>query len=144
MRSLAKFRRRSPLSRLGLFADCSAADVARAGALLTPLRVPAGTVLLREGRPGRQFLIIEDGSAAVTRTVDGVRTTVATLGPGDFAGELSLLSPGLATATVTALSDVTLYAGNPAEFAGLLEVAPTVAERIRAAADARSAANAAG
>lgn len=140
--SLAKFRRPNPLSRLGLFAECSTGDVVRAAALLTAVTVPAGTVLLREGRPGRQFLLIEEGSATVTRTVDGAPSTVATLGPGDFAGELSLLSPGLASATVIAISPVTLYAGNPAEFASLLDVAPTVAERIRAAAETRTAANA--
>ena len=142
MRSLLKFRRSEPLSRIGLFAGCSTADLVRASGLLTSVTVPTGTVLLPEGRPGRQFVLIEEGTAAVTRTVDGVATTVATLGPGDFAGELSLLSSGLTSATVTATSPVTLYAGNAAEFASLLELAPTVAARIRAAAEARTVANA--
>jgi CRP-like cAMP-binding protein len=130
-------RRREPLAQLELFADCTPAQLSDARGLLTLLTVDAGTVLMREGGLGLEFMVIADGEAAVT--IDGRQ--VATLGRGDFAGEMSLLGSTRRSATVTALTPLTLYVANPAEFRGLLDVAPTVAERIVRTADARRATN---
>ena len=54
--------------------------------------------VLHEHRSGLEFFFILDGSASVE--VDG--TTIATLGPGDFFGEVSALDGGPRTATVRA------------------------------------------
>ena len=130
-------RHREPLGQLDLFADCTPAQLAEARRLLTLLTVEAGTVLMREGGLGLEFMVIADGEAAVS--IDGDQ--VATLGRGDFAGEMSLLGSTRRSATVTALTPLTLYVANPAEFRGLLDVAPAVAERIVRTADARRETN---
>jgi voltage-gated potassium channel len=126
-----------PLARFELFAGCTPAQLAAARRLLTLLTVDAGTVLMREGGRGMEFLLIAGGEAAVT--IGGHH--VATLGPGDFAGEMSLLGNTRRSATVTAQTPLTVYVANPAEFTALLEVAPSVAERIAETATARRAAN---
>ncbi|MCW2713922.1 MAG: transporter ATP-binding protein [Frankiales bacterium] len=124
-------RYRHPLGRLPLLDGASDAVVQQLASLMTSVRVPAGEVLVRQGAHNRQFLLVEEGEILVER--DGVQ--VARLGRGDFVGEISLLGDGIATATVTAATDVVLYASSTAEFAGLLHstvgdtITHTAAER---------------
>jgi MFS family permease len=77
--------------------------VARA---LEPLRVPAGTVVIRMGDEGDRFYAIADGEAEVTRH----GAVLARLGRGDGFGEIALLEEVPRTATVTAATDLLLYA----------------------------------
>ncbi|GAC1312883.1 MAG: hypothetical protein NVSMB12_03760 [Acidimicrobiales bacterium] len=125
------------LADLDLFSECSARDLRRIGSLLTGLQVPAGSVLINEGSIGLEFLVIVSGQAAVT--VDG--RPVATLGAGDFIGEMALLNRVPRSATVRAITPLTFYVSNTAEFATLLEIAPGVRAKIHAAAERRSQAN---
>lgn len=73
---------------------------------LTPFRVPAGGVVIREGEPGDRFYVVREGTLAVAKR--GAK--VAELGPGDFFGEIALLRDVPRTATVTALGHVDLLA----------------------------------
>lgn len=64
--------------------------------------VGAGEVLMRQGEPGDEFILVADGGAEVT--IDG--TCVSSIRSGGFCGELALLphisrSDGLRRATVT-------------------------------------------
>ena len=108
-------------------------DVQRLRSLLTGVSVEAGTVLVREGEIGHDFLIIESGTAMVER--DGL--VVAEIGPGDFQGEISLLDGGVRTATVTATSPMTLLVATHGEFNSLLDRAPMVARQMLPALVAR-------
>jgi CRP-like cAMP-binding protein len=63
-------------------------------------------VIVRQGEPGDRFYVIESGEVDVT--ADG--TLVRTLGAGDCFGEIALLHDVPRTATVTARTDVQLYA----------------------------------
>ena len=74
---------RSPLAQLPLLADAPDAVLARLETLMTPVRVRAGEVLVREGARNRQFVLLQEGTLRVTR--DGRQ--VAELGAGDFVGE---------------------------------------------------------
>ena len=127
-------RTRSALRRLPLLADLPPAAVQRVEGLMTSVRVPAGEVLVRQGARNRQFVLVEQGTVQVTR--DGQE--VAQLGPGEFAGELSLLGDGTATATVTTLTDVVARISSRAEFDALLHSA--LGGRIQAAATDRQVA----
>jgi CRP/FNR family cyclic AMP-dependent transcriptional regulator len=90
------------------------------------VEVAAGDVITAEGDRDDRFYTFADGTARVTIG----RRTMATLVPGDFFGEVSLLDPGPRTATVTASTDVVLYRIEGAAFRDLLLEAPFVAVSI--------------
>jgi CRP-like cAMP-binding protein len=83
---------------------------------------PAGAVLVREGDRRRELFVLISGTARVS--LGGRR--VRTLGPGDFFGEIALLSGGSRTATVTATSDVRLMMLAPARFEAVLDGEPAI------------------
>jgi CRP-like cAMP-binding protein len=62
------------------------------------VRFPSGRRVLLEGLRGSDFFVMVAGKATVL--VDGWR--VATLGPGDFFGEMAILGAGLRTASIRA------------------------------------------
>jgi len=82
-----------------------------------------GTELTAEGQGGVGFFVIESGQAIVT--VDGKER--ATLGPGDYFGEIALIDGGLRTATITAVSDGTSYGLTPWQFRPLVETNASIA-----------------
>jgi hypothetical protein len=73
---------------------------------LIPLEVRAGADVIRKGEEGTRFYAIADGNAEVRAA--GKR--VASLGRGEGFGEIALLHGIPRTATVTALTDLRLYA----------------------------------
>ncbi len=73
---------------------------------------PAGKVLAKEGEEGREMFVLIRGTARVSRAGRKMRD----LGPGDFFGELAMLTRGTRSATVTATSDVRLFVLGPQEF----------------------------
>jgi CRP-like cAMP-binding protein len=60
-----------------------------------------GTVLFREGEPGRHMYVVQQGRVTVSKRVGEVEKILASLGPGEFLGEMSILNnrPRSATAT---------------------------------------------
>jgi CRP-like cAMP-binding protein len=70
--------------------------------------------------------VVLEGTAKVLRR--GRR--VASVGPGDFLGEVSLLAPGARTATVIAETDIRCLTIAGSDFRGLLEREPTLTLRI--------------
>jgi CRP-like cAMP-binding protein len=85
--------------------------------LTDDLDVPAGTVLCREGSRGHEFFVIIEGEAEVTR--GGKR--VATLGSGEFFGEIAVLEPVTRTATVTAATPLRFFVVSAQAFTALLD-----------------------
>ena len=71
-----------------------------------------GEVVIREGEPGELFYVIESGQVEVTK--EGRH--VATLGPGDYVGEIALLRDVPRTATVTATTATVFQALDRATF----------------------------
>lgn len=90
------------------------------------LDVPAGEEMVTEGRIGRDFFLILDGEAVVRRS----GRKVATLGPGKWFGELSLIDNQPRSATVAAVTDMKLLVLGQAEFGGLLETVPSLAAKL--------------
>ncbi|MDV3222252.1 cyclic nucleotide-binding domain-containing protein [Intrasporangium sp.] len=84
-------------------------------------QVPAGRVLVQQGQSGGGLHLVLEGSAVVT--VDD--TEVATLGPGDYFGEMSLIDRAPHSATVSSgPSGVTTFILSPVTFQGLLDLSP--------------------
>jgi CRP-like cAMP-binding protein len=88
--------------------------------------VKAGTEIVTEGAPGHEFYLIMSGQATVRRN----GRKVATLGPGQYFGELALLDRGPRSATVTADTDVELAILSQREFWGVLDQVPNVSEKL--------------
>ena len=127
---------RDDLRELPLFADASRSELAAISRLLTELHVPSGRVLVHEGARGDEFMILVEGEAVVSQGGH----PIATLGRGDLVGEMALLQErgrGRRNATVTTVTDTVLFAGTPSEFRQILEVAPSVAEKVRQTVAAR-------
>ena len=122
------------LAKIPLFKECTKKELQAVSRLVTPIYVKAGKVLTKEGDPGREFMIIASGSASVRRK----GRKIATLGPGDFFGELALLAGVPRTATVIAESDMVVEALNRAEFATLLDESPSIARKVLSAVAKRS------
>jgi MFS family permease len=69
-------------------------------------RLGSGDVVFAQGAAGDEYYLIEDGRVRVE--IDGEQ--VAELGPGEGFGEIALLRDVPRTATVTALTDLTVHA----------------------------------
>lgn len=70
----------------------------------TESSVPAGKLLVKEGDYAYEFMAIEEGEADVLRGEE----MIATLGPGDFFGEIAVLEKSLRTASVVAKTPMRL------------------------------------
>jgi len=89
------------LKRVPLFSGLSQRQLRQLAKDFTDRRVPAGALLAKQGEmSGVAFFVVAEGEAAVI--VDGER--VATIGPGDYFGELAMISESERTATVAALT----------------------------------------
>jgi RimJ/RimL family protein N-acetyltransferase len=114
------------LAEIDLFQPCSPRQLHELASLTTELDAVKGTVLCREGEAGREWFVVRAGQATVS--IDG--DAVATIGPGGFFGELSLLDGEPRVATVTAATDVQLVVMSRQEFNELLARMPLVSRRI--------------
>jgi CRP-like cAMP-binding protein len=124
--NIARRSRIELLQSVWLFDGCSRRQLDRLATLAEPLDVPAGRRLTREGEPRREFLIIVDGKAEVTRRGQ----QLAILGPGDFIGETSLLDRQERVAIVVTLEPTTLLAMTAASFDALVDDMPSIARNI--------------
>jgi CRP-like cAMP-binding protein len=87
----------------------SATDANVLGTFMERLEVPEGTVIVRQSDPGDALYLIATGEAEVRVTnMSGQSTPVARLGPGDYFGEIALVTGGARIADVVALTPMTL------------------------------------
>lgn len=114
------------LAAVPLFSACSDKELKRIASLATPLEVPGGEALTVEGAPGSEFFVIDEGTAKVTLRGE----ELASLGPGDFFGEMSLLDGEPRAATVTADTPMRVFVIGAGEFGALLDDSPSVARRL--------------
>ena len=89
-------------------------------------RFSAGDVITREGQSGAGFFVVEEGEADVT--VNG--SPVGQLGPGDYFGEVALLTGSERTATIVARTDMLCYGMTPWDFKPLVEGNSTIAWKL--------------
>ena len=114
------------LTHIELFSELTNRELKKVASFMTPITVKPGRDLTVQGKPGREFMIIADGTATVRR--DG--RVIASLGPGDFFGELAVIAGVPRTATVTADTQMTVEALNRREFSSLLDGSPKLAKKI--------------
>jgi CRP-like cAMP-binding protein len=94
------------LKRVPLFSGLSQRQLRQLAKDFSERRVPAGAILVKQGEmSGVAFFVIAEGEAAVI--LDGRR--VETIGPGDYFGELAMISQRERLATVEALTPMRCY-----------------------------------
>ena len=114
------------ISRVPLFEGCSGRELAQVASIAEQVQLPQGAVLTREGEPGRDFFALVEGSVDVRQ--NGRR--IATLGPGDFVGEIALLTNAPRTATVRASSPVSALRMTRQGFSTLLGASPRMRGKV--------------
>jgi CRP/FNR family cyclic AMP-dependent transcriptional regulator len=105
-----------------LFSSASKQELAEIASIADEIDLPEGKVLIQEGDSGREFFVLVDGTADVER--GGKK--VATIGPGDFFGEISLISKTPRNATITTTSPVEALVITDRAFRTLLDHAPQI------------------
>ncbi len=123
------------LKRVPLFAECSKAQLAEIALIADEIDIREGTVLIREGNPGREFCVVIEGTVEVSR--DGKALPVR--GGREFFGEISLLTDSPTTATVVTTSPVRALVITARGFRRLLEKSPAIQGKVMSAMAARLA-----
>lgn len=132
---LHRDHRADVFAKLPLFTGCSRRELRKIAAIADELDFIEGKVLTRQSASGREFFVLLEGTAVVVR--DG--KTLTTLGPGDFFGELALLSDRPRSATVTTTSPVEALILTKPNFKRLLRENPTISVKVLAAVASRTA-----
>jgi CRP-like cAMP-binding protein len=110
------------LKSVSLFSGMGRAELEQVAQLLDEVDVPAGKVLMRQGETGHEMFIIAKGRVRVERN----GKVISERGPGASMGEISLLTEGPRTATVTAIEPSTLFYAAHREFHSLMDSHPSV------------------
>ena len=105
------------LQRVPLFADLDRRELESIASTMKQRTFEAGQTVATEGETGVGFFVIESGEATVAVGGEERRR----LGPGDYFGEIALITHGQRTATITAESELRCYGMTPWDFRPLVE-----------------------
>ena len=120
------------VARVPFFHDVGAAVIADVAQLLRPRDYPARAVIVRRGERGDCMYFVASGELEIR----GRRERIS-YEPGDFFGELALLTGDPRNATIVAIRHCTLLRLDIVDFRQLLGRQPELARIIREAAEAR-------
>lgn len=121
--TLSRDERSALLAATPLFAGIDGHGLAGIADRVVEVEFAPDQVIVRQGEVGTGFFVVASGSARVVR--DG--TTLATLGPGAFFGELSILDGRPRTAQVIATLPTQCLALASWEFEAVVKDQPSVA-----------------
>lgn len=127
------------LKQVPLFATCSKRQLEAIAVIADEFDQREGATLATQGDRGREFVVLIEGTAEVKR--NGRR--IASLGPGDFFGEMALLADQPRMANVVTSSEVRVLVITDRAFAQLLHADPAVQSKVLSVVAARVAENAA-
>jgi CRP/FNR family cyclic AMP-dependent transcriptional regulator len=109
-----------------LFSEFGDKELQRVAAIVKEVEFPAGKEIAKQGESGIGFHMIVEGEASVS--VDGA--SHASLGPGSYFGEMSLLDGGPRSATVAAASDLKTISITSWDFNAVLDQYPELARKL--------------
>ena len=122
------------IKKVPLFSKLSRKGLEEVAHIADELDLPKGKVMAKEGDRGREFFVLLEGEADVTKGDKSINT----MHEGDFFGEIALVTKMTRTASVTATTAVRVLVITERDFASLLKhseevgrsVAEALAERI--------------
>ena len=92
--------------------------------------IPAGTLLFREGEPGKEMYVIQSGRIAITKKVRDVEKVLAVLGPGEFFGEMAIISNKPRNASASVEEEARLLVIDPRTFEAMIRGNSEIAVRM--------------
>ena len=118
--------KRNLIKSVPLFATCDNRELERLGMLVDEVSLPAGRVLFNQGDSASELFIVVEGKVRVDRN----GANIATRGPGEFFGEMALVSEGTRMATATCETDCRFFVLGHREFHSLMDEFPTMKMRV--------------
>jgi CRP/FNR family cyclic AMP-dependent transcriptional regulator len=124
------------MANVPLFSRCSKGELVRIAMIADEIDLPAGKTLTKEGTRGREFFVLLEGTADVRKNT----RLLSPLGPGDFFGEISLVTDAPRTATVQTTSPVRALVITDRAFRELMRKSPEIQGKVLEAVGSRLAA----
>ena len=115
------------LRRVKIFSEFKDADLERFVQFMEVLRVGQWTQIVKQGDHGETMFLVLEGELRVRLMVGDKEKILATLGVGEFFGEMALFDQGLRSADVIANQDSLLLKIAASAFAKLAQEAPELA-----------------
>jgi CRP/FNR family cyclic AMP-dependent transcriptional regulator len=123
---LGKDRKIELIRKVPLFSRLSKKGLEAVAHIADEIDLPAGKTMATQGDRGREFFVLLEGEAEVTKDDRQINT----MREGDFFGEIALVTQMPRTATVTATSDVRVLVITERDFASLLKSSPEVSLQV--------------
>ena len=114
------------LRTVPLFASCDAREIERLGQLVEEVDLPAGKVVFREGDSAQEMFLVVSGRLRAERGGQ----PVLELGPGDMAGEMSMVAGGPRMATLTTVTNCRVLVLGHRDFHSLMDEFPSLRTRV--------------
>jgi CRP-like cAMP-binding protein len=126
------------LKRTVLFEDLTESDIERLAQSTRIQSYRAGQVIIREGRIGAAFFVIVSGSVEVVKDINSSEpVAIATLGAGEFFGEIATMKHEIRSASVRAKEDTKCLVIWQVDFSSYVSRHPEVAAKLEAVYSAR-------
>ena len=123
---LHKDQKVEAIKHVPLFSKLSKKSLLEVAGVADEIDLPEGKALTREGERGREFFVLLEGQAEVRQN----DKPIATLGKGDFLGEIALVTKLPRTATVTTTSPVLALVITDRDFTSLIKRSPEVGQGV--------------
>jgi CRP-like cAMP-binding protein len=114
------------LRAVPMFSACRSRELSHIAQLVERVEVKEGDILVKEGTRTREFFIIMEGEAQVSRR----GRALAMLGTGRYFGELALLDPSPRNATVTMSTNGQVLVLTQRDFFALIRDVPTLVKAL--------------
>jgi CRP/FNR family cyclic AMP-dependent transcriptional regulator len=125
--------------KIYLLQDLEEAEIHQVLSRTSPREFPAGSVIIREGDPGDSLFIMQEGEVEITKQLTLVldedtpkeRVMIRLNAEnGVYFGEMALLENETRSATVTALTDCSLFELHQKDFLDLIEQKPVMGVKL--------------
>jgi CRP-like cAMP-binding protein len=117
------------LKSVGLFLEFDPDELERLRKSLHATRFQPGDVILEEGNANRALHIVRSGRIRVARTVQDREVSLCDLSPGQTFGELSIIEDGVASASLTAVTETEVLSISLDDLASFLRTSPQAASK---------------
>ena len=127
------------LKTIPIFSACSPEELSAIASSLESVELEAGGVIFREGDSGDDLYIVESGQVRIVSDAETEKVTFAHLGPGEFFGEMALMTGSPRSAAAIATTDIRLQRLSKERFDAILrehaqvgvEITRILSERVK-------------